>query len=273
MFIFLDDEIIDADRSFIHALTPGVLKAKGVFETIRVYKNGIFGLKKHLKRMRKGLNFFNFKMPYSFEEWSAYIERLCGLNHFKEARARLMVWQEKNNLKTAIICQPLSFLKLSQYQQGFKAAIEKSRKKISKSPEIKSLDYAFFREVFLAAEDQGCDEALLVNKFGFLMEGTRANVFFVKDGILYTPAIESGCLAGITRGYVIALAKRLGIVCKTIQARVEEFCKGQEAFLTNSLMEIMPLVKMGGHNVGAGRTGPITRKLIKAYQKLVRESL
>ncbi len=270
MFILFNSQIINADRSFLETFTPGILKAKGVFETIRVYKNGMFGLDKHLKRMREGLKFFHLKMPYSLEEWSACVHQLLILNHLKEARVRLMAWQAKNKFETAIICQPLSILKENQSREGFKASLLILKKDKRQFPHIKSLDYAFLRKAFLAAKRQGTDEAILVNKSGFLTEGTRSNIFFVKQEILYTPALQTGCLRGITRGYVIELAKDLGILCKAVQAKPKELFEADEAFLTNSVMEIMPLVKVENTVIGRGEIGPITCKIIKAYKELKR---
>ena len=240
MFILLNGQILKADKARLHSFTPGILKARGVFETMRVDRREIFDFKDHLKRMRKGLNFFHLKMPYSARRWIDHIQELLGLNNLKEARVRLMVWRGKNTTQSAVICQAMK-----KQKKRWKVIIQKVKGLEQRPSGIKSLDYSLFRKNLLKAREKGYDETILVNESGYLAEGTRSNLFFVKDKILYTPSLQCGCLRGITRQHVLQSAKKLGMICKEIKAAPDRLLSADEAFVTNSIVGIMPLVRAG----------------------------
>ncbi len=210
---------------------------------MRVDRRGILDFKDHLKRMRKGLRFFHFKMPYSSTEWRNHVNKLLSLNDLKEARVRWMVWREQGISQSAVICQPLASEK--KQKRGWRVVIQKVKGLKRESPDVKSLDYSLFRKVLLKAREKGFDEAILVNESGYLVEGTRSNLFFVKDNILYTPSLSCGCLRGITREHVLRLAKKLGMGCRAVKATPAMLLSADEAFVTNSLVGIMPLVRIG----------------------------
>jgi len=122
-----------------------------------------------------------------------------------------------------------------------------------------------------AARD-GADEALFLNEKGALTEGTVTNVFLVSGGKLSTPSLESGLLAGIARADVLDLAVQLDITVRQDEVLPQALLDADEAFLTNSLMEVMPLTRVDGHAIGAGVPGPVTQRLMQAYREMVRES-
>lgn len=240
MFILLNGQILKADKARLHSLTPGILKARGVFETLRFDAGEIFDLEDHLKRMRKGLKFFYLPMPYTLAECRSHINTLLKLNHLRQARVRLMVWRGKNTTQSAVICQAMK-----KQKKRWKVIIQKVKGLEQRPSGIKSLDYSLFRKNLLKAREKGYDETILVNESGYLVEGTRSNLFFVKDKILYTPSLQCGCLCGITREQVLRLAKKLGMSCKEIKAAPDRLLSADEAFVTNSVVGIMPLVRAG----------------------------
>jgi branched-subunit amino acid aminotransferase/4-amino-4-deoxychorismate lyase len=122
------------------------------------------------------------------------------------------------------------------------------------------------------ARAAGVDEAICLNEKGLLAEASMSNIFLVNDGILRTPGEESGILPGITREVVLELASQLGINTFEQDIRLDELFQTQEAFLTNSLMEIMPLTEIDGKPVGSGEAESVTRRLMAEYKKLVRTS-
>ena len=117
----------------------------------------------------------------------------------------------------------------------------------------------------------GYDEALLMNEKGMLAEGSFSNVFIARGGILITPDLKSGILAGITRGIVITQAKRNGIPVEERQVKLSESAKADEMFLTSSIREIAPIVELGGKAVGNVKPGAITKRLLGAYKALVKK--
>ncbi|GAI81369.1 unnamed protein product, partial [marine sediment metagenome] len=119
------------------------------------------------------------------------------------------------------------------------------------------------------ARKAGVDDALFLNDKGLLAEASTSNIFLVSNGALKTPSLKSGILPGITREVILELASELGIAAYEQYAELEELYQAEEAFLINSMIEIMPLIEVDGKPVGSGRPGPLTRRLMAAYRELV----
>jgi branched-subunit amino acid aminotransferase/4-amino-4-deoxychorismate lyase len=157
------------------------------------------------------------------------------------------------------------------YQKGFRAVVSSIRRN-SGSP-LSRLKSANYLESILARQEAraaGVDEALCLNEKGLLAEASMSNIFLVTDGILRTPGQESGILPGITRETILELASPLGINTLEHDIRLDELSQAQEAFLTNSLIEVMPLTEIDGKPIGSGRPGSVTKRLMVAYRKMVR---
>ena len=268
-FLWLDGEMVEAKPSLLKSLTPGVLRAKGVFETMRVSNGKAALLEAHLKRMSRGLNVLNLFRPKSLAAIPENISQLLKINRLKNARVRLMVWQKGGGVHGAIVVEPFKIPTAQQYKEGFKGMLANGHRRQTPVP-IKSLDYAIFRESLRKARAAGFDEALLVNSKGELVEGSRTNIFLVKDNCLFTPPIKSGCLPGVTRQAVLECARKLKLRCaaKTLKAR--DLLEADEAFVTNALLGIMPLTRVGSKPIGTGKPGPVTRRLRLGLQEFPR---
>ncbi len=258
--IWLDGKFVEAKPSLVESLTPGILKAKGVFETMRVDDGQIVFLKEHLRRMSRGLKVLDLKSSVSFFTIRRNISRLLKVNGLKDVRVRLMVWQKAGRLHFAVICQPLQPLTARQYTKGFKAMLANGHRRRTAVP-IKSLDYGIFRKSLQRARAAGFDEALLFNSKGELVEGSRTNIFLVKDNVLLTPPIKSGCLPGVTRQIVLDRARQLKLHRAIRPLKPQDLLESDEAFVTNALIGIMPLTRLGSKQIGPGKPGPVTRRL------------
>lgn len=262
-FFWLDGEWVEANPILLKSLTPGVLKAKGVFETMRVTSGKVVLLEAHLKRMSRGLNVLEMGTTPFFAHHTIFEKRALSLlkvNRLKNARVRLMVWQKAGRVHAAIVAEALKSPSARQYAKGFKAMLINGHRRQTPVP-IKSLDYKIFRESFQKARTAGFDEAIFLNHKGELVEGSRTNIFLVKDKVIFTPPIKSGCLPGVTRQVVLSRARRLKLRCaaKTLKAR--DLFAADEAFVTSALLGIMPLTRLGQKQIGTGKPGPITRRL------------
>ena len=258
--LWLDGKLVEATPALLESLTPGVLNAKGVFETMRATGGKVPLLAAHLKRMSRGLKVLH--LPPTTYHLKIYqnISQLLKLNRLKTARVRLMIWREGKILHRAIVAQPLEKLTAAQYRKGFSASLTNGHYRNTSEP-IKSLDYGIFREGLRKARGAGFDEALFVNHKGELVEGSRTNIFLVKDNRIFTPPIKSGCLPGIMRQQVISAARRLKLRCAIRTLRTQDLFEADEAFVTNALLGIMPLTGLDKHRIGSGKPGPVTRRL------------
>jgi branched-subunit amino acid aminotransferase/4-amino-4-deoxychorismate lyase len=124
-----------------------------------------------------------------------------------------------------------------------------------------------------AARAAGCDEAIFLNEQGYLAEGSSTNIFLMSNGELITPCFESGVLPGITRDAVLKIARTSNIKATERWVQLNELIEAQEAFVTNSILELMPLVSVEGRPIGTGKPGKLTGDLLFSYRKLVDETL
>jgi len=163
------------------------------------------------------------------------------------------------------------------YNNGFKVVVSSLRQNSqSHLSGLKSANYLLNLLAKMEAEAAGLHEALLLNDRGFIAEGSISNVFFVASCCLVTPTLESGILPGITRGVVMELVGTLGIPVIEGEVRLEDLGRFDEAFLTNSVMEIMPLVEVKDSagksiTIGSGKPGELTRRLMAAYSEMVKK--
>ena len=262
--IFLDGTFIEVKRSLVKSLTPGVLKAKGVFETMRFENGKILALDAHLKRLSKGLKFQNIQSPYSIKKLKDLILSFPQANSCRPARIRLIVWKEKSQIRVVIVSEPASAL-----PKSYRAIVSKIIRPKNQFSHLKSLDYSDSRRSFLEAKRQGYDEAILLNREGKVVEGSRTNIFFVKKGTLYTPSLKCGCLNGITRQMILRIARQNKIACQMVEANPQSLRNADEAFLTNSVQGVVPLVAVGKCRINKAKIGSLTKYFRKIYQDFV----
>lgn len=264
--IFLDGRMVKAEETLIESLAPGIVEGDGVFETMRVINGTIFALDGHFDRLLRGLKAYRIRSPYSREKWAYYLYRTIRMNALKDAAIRLAVWKEKKRLRIAIVCRDIGAAGPRHGFKGYRVLISSIVRKKTRFAHVKSMDYCLFRRAFEEARRKGYDEAILLNSSGEIVEGSRSNVFFVKSGVLYTPKIVCGCLNGITRQLVIRLAGQLKIPVKRVLAVSRQIVQADEAFLTNSLIGVKPVVAVNRKAIGKGKAGPLTEKLISGYE-------
>ena len=267
--IFLDGHMIPARKSLIESLTPGILIGRGVFETMKASTGKIFALPEHLNRLMRGLCVLGIKPPCSRKRLRDCLDCSLQVNKLKSAMVRLTVWQENRRTRVAVIVRPYQPWPREKYVEGFKARVSYlERRESLKVSNIKSLNYRPFLMAYKEAVGKGNDEAIFFNRQDELIEGSRSNLFFIKGGTLCTPSLVCGCLKGVTRQIVIKIARELGIRVKCVKAKLEALLHADEAFLTNSLMEVMPLTWVQGQPVGKGAAGPMTKHIRKEYGRL-----
>jgi branched-subunit amino acid aminotransferase/4-amino-4-deoxychorismate lyase len=230
--IFIDGQYLRVNAQIIEAFTPGVFNGKGVFETMLGLDGMVLDETLHLKRLRAGLKVLGIKPPSIS---SLILKQVLDRNHLSLARVRIMVWKEEKQAHVMAVALPYKIPEKSTYRV---CLIGTNRRANDRLADVKSLDYGLFAEALGRAQARGFDEALLLNSRGHIFEASRANVFWIKDNVIYTPPLSSGCLNGITRQHVIKQARNLGITVKEKNLTPEIFKKADAAFVTNSLLGI-----------------------------------
>jgi 4-amino-4-deoxychorismate lyase len=142
---------------------------------------------------------------------------------------------------------------------------------------MKSINYLLNTVARMEVAARGMDEALLLNEDGYLAEGGGSNIFFIRSGRLVTPHINSGLIPGVTRAVVMELADNLGIGLSEGTVGKAAFKQCEEAFMTNAMIEVMPVTSVSDESgaaitIGGGKMGEITRKLLHAYREMVEKA-
>ncbi len=280
--VYLNDELMPASQAMLSAYNHGFLYGYGLFETIRTYNGAIFRLERHMERLYKSADILGLGTDLALYNLGRACYAVIEANRYTDARIRITVTAANGDIvpnpplgrgiTIFIAAQPLKPLPQESYRRGYKAIVSSWRRN-SKSPlsKLKSTGYTENILARQAARAGGADEALIFNEKGFLAECSLSNVFLVKLGKLYTPPPECGILPGVTREAVLELARTLGITAQEKSIRLAELVQMEEIFITNSIIEVMPLTWIEDRPVGDGTAGPVTMQIMSAYRKLVKD--
>lgn len=272
--IFLNGNFIPDEEAKISALSPGFLYGYGLFETMRSCQGKIVYWEQHLKRLRLSCGLLGISLPYSGDKLKAIIRKAIRLNACRDNSIRLTLWKEdfrisQRNTGLLMIIKRYQPYSDEKYAQGFRACISRFRQnEYSVLASLKTTNRILYEMAFKEAKLQNLDEAIMLNSRGIIAEASRSNIFFVKDSELFTPSLECGCLQGITRQVIFDLADKHKISLYEGSFIPQDLLKAEEAFLTNSLLGVMPLACVENRTLGKGRCGKLTKFFIKKYNYL-----
>ena len=275
--VYLNGALVPKSQAKISALDYGFLYGYGLFETMRAYGGSIFRLDNHLARLAGSTQ----KLAIAVD---AAVLKEAVLNTLEanalNARVRLAVSigegsfvpDPKSCTVPTVLVVAANYTPLPDdaYKSGYRVNVSTIRRN-SESP-VAAMKTANYLESLLARQEAkaaGVDDTLFLNEKGQVAEASTSNFFLVSGNTLKTPDKSSGILPGITRGLVLQLALRAGIKTLECDIRIEEMRQADEAFLTNSIMELMPVTSVAGRTLGDGSPGPVTKRLMAAYKELV----
>jgi branched-chain amino acid aminotransferase len=277
---YLNGKLVPRQEAKISMLDYGFLFGFGLYETVRAYDGKPFRLENHLARLRYSGERLGIVIHTAL--LSEAVHAVIKANGFGQTRIRICVSSGEGEMSPNLdSCkQPTIAVLASEYKppgrakylRGYKTVLASFRRN-SLSP-LTYLKSANTMDNMLArreAKDADADEAIFLNEKGYLSEAAGSNIFLVKDGVLKTPRYESGLLPGVTRVVVFELASQFEIKVSEVNCRLSDLLQADEVFATNSLIEIMPVTVFDGQPIGDGKPGTITRKLMKAYQELVKK--
>ncbi len=269
--IFLDGKFVSSKKALISALEPGFLYGWGLFETMRSFNGKIVYFDEHLKRIKNSCSGLRLKFPYSLDRAKDIIKEAVKINGFKDSYVRLTFFKTINAAQILVIVKRYRPFSAKIYKSGFRACISPLRQD-EKSPlaQIKTTGRILCQLSYLEAKRKGFDEALILNNKGYVTEGSRTNIFLVKNKRIFTPSLNCGCLPGITRKVIFDLAGESGLNINEGNLSINDLKNADEAFLTNSLMGVMPLVSAEGKKIGGGKSGNLTSFLMGKYNLLLR---
>ncbi len=282
MKIYIDGEFYEKSDAKISVFDHGLLYGDGIFEGIRFYGGRVFLFQEHLRRLEASARAIALTLPMPIEEIGEAVLETIRQNQLQDGYVRLVVTRGCGDLGLSpllcpkatvfIIAATIKLYPPEKYENGLEI-VTCSTRRISHgalSPMVKSLNYLNNVMAKFEALQAGAGEGLMLNEQGYVAECTGDNIFLVKDGLLTTPPISSGALAGTTRQVVLDLAKELGIpLAEPFMTRYDIYT-ADECFLTGTAAEVIPVVKADYRPIGDGHPGPVTRRLITAFQQLTR---
>ena len=276
MKVYVNGKIIDEKKAVISVLDRGLLYGDGLFETMRSYNGMVLALDRHLQRLYRSAGMIGLKIYSSRRYIKKGIYKLLRVNRLKDAYIRLAVTRGKGRVglnTTAVKGQSLIIIvkKFTPYprecyEKGISlATVSIRRDERSYLSTIKSLNYLNNILARIEAQGKGADDALLFNTKGKIAESAVSNIFMIRGDRLITPSVDSGILPGITREIVLSIAHKAGLRPVAGFISLAELKGADEVFLTNTLMEIMPVIKINKKRIGSGRPGFLTRAVRDVY--------
>ncbi|AKB45147.1 MULTISPECIES: branched-chain-amino-acid transaminase [Methanosarcina] len=283
LLIYLDGKFVPKSEAKVSVYDHGFLYGDGVFEGIRAYNGRVFKLKEHVDRLYDSAKAIAMDIPLTKEEMSEAILETLRKNNLKDAYIRPVVSRGVGDLGldprncgkpcVVVIAQGWGAMYGDLYEVGLKAVSVCVRRNApdSISPNIKSLNYLNNILAKIEANEKGGDEAIFLDHNGFVCEGSGDNIFVVKNNKVLTPYTISN-LKGVTRATAIELLDEMGY--KVIEANLGLFdlYTADEVFVTGTAAEAAPITRLDGRVIGTGKPGPMTMKMVEAFEKITQST-
>lgn len=268
--IFLNGKFLSPQQAKIPLLGPGFLSGWGLFETMRAYHNRIVYFDAHLERIKSSAKLIGLRLPYPRGELKKIIKRAVKKSALTDAYVRLTLCKGLEPAGFSVIVKKYQPYSLRKYQKGIALTVSSFRQnENSLLARVKSTSRLLYELSYAQAEKKGFAGSLILNNRGYICEASNSNVFFIKDKVIFTPALACGCLEGITRRAIFDLAGDYNLGIEEGNFTPRDLSAAEEVFLTNSLAGIMPVASLNRKMIGKGRCGTITGFFIKKYRALL----
>jgi branched-chain amino acid aminotransferase len=278
--VSVNGRISDERDAVVSVFDHGFLYGEGVYETLRTYRRRLFLYDRHVRRLRRSAQMIALDVPFTDEALAADIERTLSAAALPgEAYVRVLLTRGVGELTydpkatpsptLVIIVKPQVDPPAEAYAAGVRVAIVDIIRNHPRSvnPLIKSNNLMNSALAMQEALRRDAFEGVMRNYRGELTECTTANLFIVKDGVVRTPPLDAGLLPGITREVVFEIGSEIGIPVTEAVLRDDDFYGADEAFLTSTTREAVPIVQVDDRTIGSGKPGPVTVRLLEAFRK------
>jgi len=281
--VYIDGEYYPKSQAKISVYDHGFLYGDGVFEGIREYNGVVFKLKEHIDRLYRSAHAIVLNIQISKEEMMKAVVETLRKNKMKDSYIRLVVSRGIGDLgldprkcpkpTIIIITDTIQIRAGNAKETGITTVFSWVRRNPvdATTHEIKSLNYLNSVLAKMEANACGVDEAMCLESNGYIAEGVGENVFIVKNGEVFTPPTSTGALAGITAEVVAEICAKLGIKLTITNLTPFMLFTADEAFFTGTAMEMVPIREVNKRQIGNGKPGPISKKLMHEFQKEIED--
>jgi branched-chain amino acid aminotransferase len=281
-FASVDGVITDAREARVSVLDNGFTFGDAVYETLRTYGGRPFHLDRHLRRLRVSADRIGIGLLVEDAALARQLDALLERGANTESYIRIIVSRGVGDISykfervkgptLVMVVKPLEPLPAACYTDGVAVVMSSFRRNSPRAldPSIKSCNLLNNILAMREAQAKGAIEPILLNDTSEVAEGAGSNIFHVRRGGVVTPPLDAGILPGVTRALVLELCGALGIDAVQEPVAVKDLLAADEAFLTSTIKEIMPIAAIDGAAVGSGRPGPVTLRLLAAYREHTR---
>jgi branched-chain amino acid aminotransferase len=283
LLIYSNGKYVPKSEATTSLYDHGFLYGDGVFEGIRAYNGRVFKLREHIDRLYDSAKAIALNIPLTKEEMEEAILETLRKNNLRDAYIRPIVSRGVGDLgldprkcptpNIFIISQEWGAMYGDLYEVGLTGVTVSVRRNAADalSPNIKSLNYLNNILAKIEANVKGGDEAIFFDQNGYLAEGSGDNIFIVKNGKVYTPPTINN-LKGITRATAIELLEEMNIEIRVENMGMFDLYTADEIFVTGTAAEAAPLVKVDGREIGDGKPGHITKKMVEAFEHITQNT-
>jgi branched-chain amino acid aminotransferase len=277
-FASVNGAVLPAEEARVSVLDTGFTFGDSVYETLRTYGGRTFHLDRHLRRLRASAGRLGIPVPEGDEPFARDVDAVLARAGNPESYIRIMMTRGVGDVSyhfdrvqgptRVVIVKPYEPLPERCYSEGVPVIVASVRRNSPRAldPAIKSGNLINNILAVREAQAAGAFEPILLNDNGEVAEGASANVFVVKGGAGLTPPLGAGILPGVTRQLLLEIGGGLGIPMREETLLVADLMGADEAFITSTLKEAVPVRAVDGKPVGDGRPGPVTLRLLKAYR-------
>jgi branched-chain amino acid aminotransferase len=277
-FASVNGTVVPAEEARVSVLDNGFAFGDSVYEVLRTYAGRAFEPGRHFRRLRASAARLGISVPASDASLLEQVDGLLARAGKGESYIRIIVSRglgdcsynfEKVQGPTVVMIQkPLPPYPAWHYEDGIKVAAVDVRRNHPRAldPAIKSSNLLNNILAMREAQSRGAEEPVLLNQEGFVAEGASTNVFLARGGTLHTPPLSAGILAGITREVVLELVRGLGIPALEEPVHLEDLLAADEAFMTSTTREVVPVRQVDETPLGGGRPGSLTRRVMEAFR-------
>ncbi|MCK4342275.1 MAG: aminotransferase class IV family protein [Phycisphaerae bacterium] len=277
-WVCLNGVLMPADEARVSVFDSGFMQGIGLFETMRAYNGKVLRLDRHLDRLANSAVVLGWTVTPDTEELADNVSQVLSATRALDARVRLTVTtgslhataSDVPGLTVVVTASPGEKYPDEYYAKGVTVLVSNFRQS-GADPTVGHKTTSYFARLasLRAAHAQAAFEALWLTPDGHLAEAAISNVFVVHDQQLLTPPLDTPVLPGITRATVIELAVALDIPVRETPLTLEDVRAADEVFLTNSMMEVMPVVRVEREPISDEKPGDVTRELAVAYGHLI----
>lgn len=276
--IWMDGQFVNWDDARIHILSHVIHYGSGVFEGIRCYNSGkkpaIFRLKDHMERLYDSARIFRMIPDISKEDFSNAVIETVQINKLQQAYIRPLIYRGYQNLGLNPLDIPINtmvaawdwgpYLGEKALENGISVKISSWHRAAPDTYPLMAKvvgNYVNSQLIKIDAIQDGYDEGIALDNYGYISEGSGENIFMVRHGVIYTPPSSSAILPGITRHCIFVLARELGISIRQHVLPRESLYIADEVFFSGTAAEITPITKIDNIIVSDGKRGEITKRL------------